>query len=549
LPGQNWLEIVVSDGVFVFLANETLFDEHIEIGRAGVGVLHREKSERSRVLQPAENELFFFLASRHLFPDGHDNGHHDRGEAEPDEQGRHCVTIVPCLTVRLHGAKMLRILNIARFRDGLLAPIAAVAILASVSCERVPLLAPSGSTITLTASATALSVNGTAQLIAQVVEPSGTPPHSGTHIIFTTSLGSILPAESDTDINGRVLAIFKAGSDNGTATITASSGGVVVPAANALKISVGTAAVGRVIVSANPALIPATGGTAVISATVSDINGNALAFAPVAYSTTAGVIDPPLATTDSNGVATSNLRTSTTATVTASVGAQGGTGTGGGGTGGGGTTTPTAPAPTGQASGSVTVNVAAAPTLVIAPPSTPPAAGLPAIFTFTVTVPAANGSAIRDLTVNWGDGTPTQDLGVVTSTSTQTHVFRAAGNYVISAVLTDTFGNTVPQSTQITVIPVQRPGIQITQSPNPGHSGVPTTLLIQVTPATGIGVQDLLVDYGDGQSADLGGTSSAQIQHIYTVPAGSSTFTVRVTVLDTSGQTTIGLAVISVTNP
>ena len=68
---------------------------------------------------------------------------------------------------------------------------------------------------------------------------------------------------------------------------------MVVPAANALKISVGTAAVGRVIVSANPTLIPAYGGTSVISATVSDINGNALAFAPVAFSTTAGVIDPP----------------------------------------------------------------------------------------------------------------------------------------------------------------------------------------------------------------------------------------------------------------
>lgn len=454
---------------------------------------------------------------------------------------------------------MPRILNIARFRDAVVLPVAAVAIGASVSCERVPLLAPNGSTITLTSSATALSVNGTAQLIAQVVEPAGTPPHSGTHIIFTTTLGQVKPPEGDTDINGRVLAIFDAGSTNGTASITASSGGVAVTAANAIKIAVGTAAVGRVIVAANPTLIPAAGGNSTITATVFDINGNALAFAPVAFSTTAGVIDPPLSTTDSNGFATSALRTTTTATVTASVGATGG---------GGGTTTPTptptpgsgttptptpapTPSPTGQASGSVTVNVATSPTLVIAPPATPPSAGLPAVFTFTVTVPATNGSAIKDLSVNWGDGTPTQDLGVVSSTSTQSHVYRAAGNYVISAVLVDTIGNTVTQTTGVTVIPVQRPGIQITQSPNPGHSGAPTTLTIQVTVPTGIGVQDLLVDFGDGQTADLGGTTSIQLQHIYTVPPPgvSTTFTVRAVVTDTSGQTTTGFAVIAITNP
>ena len=453
---------------------------------------------------------------------------------------------------------MLRILNIARFRDSLLAPMAAVVILASVSCEKVPLLAPSGSTITLTASTTALSVNGTAQLIAQVVEPSGTPPHSGTHIIFTTSLGAIEPSETDTDINGRAVVMFRAGSANGTASITASSGGVTVPTANALRISVGTAAVGRVIVSANPTLIAANGGSSVISATVSDINGNALSFAPVAFSTTAGVIDPPSSTTDSNGVATTSLRTSTTATVTASVGA-----TGGGS--GGGTTTPTpptsptnptaptapttptppaTPSPTGQASGSVVVNVAVAPTLEITPP-TSPNAGLPASFTFKVTL-AANGSAIRDLTVNWGDGSPSQSLGAISTTAIATHVYRSAGTYLVSAVLTDSLQNSVNNSTTVTVVPVQSPSIVITQSPNPGKSGTPTTLTIQVTVPTGIGVQDLLIDFGDGQSAELGGATSAAVPHIYNTGGVGATFNVVVTVIDTTGQRTIGRSVVSI---
>jgi hypothetical protein len=40
-------------------------------------------------------------------------------------------------------------------------------------------LAPSGSSITLTASTNAIAANGTAQLIAYVLEPSGTPPTRG----------------------------------------------------------------------------------------------------------------------------------------------------------------------------------------------------------------------------------------------------------------------------------------------------------------------------------------------------------------------------------
>src|SRR5258706_2467529 len=97
--------------------------------------------------------------------------------------------------------------------------------LLTVACEKVPLLAPSGSTITLTASTTALSVAGSADIIAQVLEAAGTPPHSGTVITFTTTLGSIEPSEARTDTSGRVVVKFNSGSANGTATITAISGG------------------------------------------------------------------------------------------------------------------------------------------------------------------------------------------------------------------------------------------------------------------------------------------------------------------------------------
>ena len=129
------------------------------------------------------------------------------------------------------------------------------------ACQKVPLLAPTGSTITLTVATTALPVNGTTDVIAQVLESSGTPPQDGTLVIFTTTLGSIEPSEARTS-GGRVVVKFRAGTANGMATITASSGGASASGTNAAKIAVGTAAVGSVRVSANPTLLPALGGTA-----------------------------------------------------------------------------------------------------------------------------------------------------------------------------------------------------------------------------------------------------------------------------------------------
>src|SRR5687767_10075493 len=77
-----------------------------------------------------------------------------------------------------------------------------LAVVALAACDKVPLLAPTQSTITLTVSTTALGVNGTAQVIATVIEQSGTPVQNGTVVTFTGSLGSFDPPESSTT-NGK----------------------------------------------------------------------------------------------------------------------------------------------------------------------------------------------------------------------------------------------------------------------------------------------------------------------------------------------------------
>jgi len=381
-------------------------------------------------------------------------------------------------------------------------------------------------------------VNGTAQIIAQLVEPSGTPPHSGTQVSFTTTLGSVEPATVETDINGRAVATFRSGATNGTATITAISGGVNATGNNALKIAIGTAAVGRIVLSASPALVPATGGVSTVTAVVQDINGNALPTAPVSFSSTAGSLDVNVATTDQNGVASVRLTTSTTATVTASVGAQGGSTTGGGtgtGTGTGGTGTGSGGSSSGQASATVTINIAGAPTLVIGSPTpNPPISGLPSTFPFTVTAAAANGSAIRDLTVNWGDGA-IQDLGAVTTSAVVAHTYRSPGSYTITATLLDSSGNVVTVSSPVIVNPTAL-SISITPPTTPPGAGLPAPFAIGIgaLPA-GDTVRNVHVDWGDGSAQDLGAISSnTTVTHVYTA---SGTYTASATLSDTAGNT------------
>jgi hypothetical protein len=425
-------------------------------------------------------------------------------------------------------------------------PVASFAVLVGLAilttaCQKVPLLAPGGSVITLTSSVTVLPINGSADLIAQVIEPAGTPPQRGTLVSFTTTLGSIEPSQAETDISGRVIVKFMAGPGSGSANITAISGGVAVTSANALKILVGTAAVGNVRVSASPTLLPAVGGSSTITAQALDINGNPLSSAPVSFSTTAGTLDQGFGTTDQTGTASVILRTTTAATVTAAVGAQAGSttppATGG--------TTPTTPAASGTASGSVTVNVSGAPTLVITPPATAPSAGLPSTFTFAATIPATNGSAIRNVTVNWGDG-QVQDLGAIT-TAAVAHTFRSPGSYTVTGTATDSFGNVVNVSITVAVNPKPQPVVSISTTTTNPTAGTDMTFTGSVAPATGTGtvIQSVSVDFGDGNGkTELGPVSGTiSLHHVYQL---GGTYTVVLQATDSNGGVGTGVTTVFV---
>jgi hypothetical protein len=394
--------------------------------------------------------------------------------------------------------------------------LAAMCCLGTLSCNRIALLAPNGSTITLTAVDSTLPLNGTTKIIAQVIEPAGTPPQKGTLVTFTPSLGTVDPIEAETDAGGRAMVTFNAGTRSGTATITALSGGVTTTAEGALKILLGAAAAAGVSVTAAPSTI-STGGESVISATVSDSGGNLVAGVPVTFSTNNGSLSPTTAATDQNGVATTTLRTSRTAEVTATAGAATVNGT---------TTTP---AP----SAKITVTVEPLPSAAITGDANPQV-GVPTTFTVTAQPGTGSTAGIESVTVSFGDGT----RAVLGNASGQNlsvqHVYSSPGSFTATVTVVDTNGGRASASTVVvvggsSVVSVNLTSTQAVNTPVAGQTTV--TFTATVSPAS-IAVTRYDWNFGDGTTAS---TTGNQVQHQY--PAGSGPWNARVDVTTSTGQT------------
>jgi hypothetical protein len=160
-----------------------------------------------------------------------------------------------------------------------------------------------------------------------------------------------------------------------------------------------------------------------------------------------------------------------------------------------------------------------------------------------------NGASARTVVVNWGDGTGSQNLGAISGNALVSHVYERSGSYPITATMTDTAGNVTSVSSSVTVVPIASPTIVITPSVPSSCTGLgpscTVTFQIQVTPPSGVGVQNATVAFGDGNSQGLGGLSgSVSIQHTYSGTTHGPV-TVTVTVLDTLERTTQGFTTIN----
>jgi hypothetical protein len=219
----------------------------------------------------------------------------------------------------------------ARVQRGFIAGFLIGAGLVTAACNRMPLLAPSGSAIRLVASATALSADGATDITAVVIEGgqsaespdetgsviagAGTPVHDGTLVYFLTSIGRVEPSEARTK-GGRATVRLFADGRAGTATVTAMYGGAV----STIEVDIGAATATRIALSASPQGLPSGGGTSIISARVEDQQGNGISGVVVTFSTTRGTLNPATAVTNAQGLAQTTLTTTGEATVTATSG-------------------------------------------------------------------------------------------------------------------------------------------------------------------------------------------------------------------------------------
>ncbi|MGD9905592.1 MAG: PKD domain-containing protein [Vicinamibacterales bacterium] len=392
--------------------------------------------------------------------------------------------------------------------------LAAVA-LASAACDKVPLLAPTNSSIRLVSSVSVLPTNGSTELTAVVIESAGTPVQNGTVVTFTSSLGTVEPREARTS-NGQVTVRYLSGSQSGSAKISAFSGGTK---SDDLEILVGAAAAGAISVRATPAAVPTTGGTAEVIATVVDTGGNPLRGAPVTFSTTFGQLSQATALTDTTGEARTQLTTNVKATVTARVG--------------GGSSAPSA---------TVEVDARTAPAVTIGVNGTSNFAEvfIPAVITLEPPS-GTTANAIRELVLNLGDGT-VRNLGALLVKTTVTHTYTRTGTYTITASATDV--NNFTATTSIAVTVTEQITIPVTIQPTVSlGSRVVTFNASAVSPnqtVTGP-VRIYEWDFGDGQSTTTTGLTTS---HRY---SAGGTYVVRVRVLTTNGYEGFGEIAVTVT--
>ena len=414
---------------------------------------------------------------------------------------------------------------------------ATLAVAATVGCQKAQLLAPTQSTITVTAASRLLPSNGETDITAAVVEQAGTPVQNGTVVRFTTNLGRVDPVEVETR-NGIAMTRFFANNSSGIARITATSGAATggTNNSNVVEITVGTAAINTVSVRANPGSVGPTGGTVELIATVVGENGQPVPGVTVTFNADQGSLSASTAATDANGEARTRLTTNQQTVVSATAG--------------------------NKTSTNVTVTQRSGPIVSISCATTAGgttncsavqanASNNSATVVFTITR-APGSSTLRSATIDFGDGT-SQALGnLAGGTATVTHTYTGPSGTtprVYTATVHATDINNESQSASTTVVVTPRPAItpinvSLTATPD-GNANAAGQRWTFTATATGGGegatpnapIESYRWNFGDGTSATTSGNTTA---HVYEADVVPQRRTVTVTVRTTDGRTAEG---------
>lgn len=196
-----------------------------------------------------------------------------------------------------------------------------ILIIFCLSCKKVPFYATEGAVIIISSSRTYLKTGGDNAFITVIgFNAGGEAIHDHTIVVFNATLGELLPLEVEL-IDGKAVVEFKSGPRSGVADITARSGNIEATP-NPLQITIGSAALESLAISANPSNFTAGGGKSRIRIYAFDASGNLLSDIPIILSTTAGYFEEGkgVYVTDNDGMVEDFLRTSRSATVRAESG-------------------------------------------------------------------------------------------------------------------------------------------------------------------------------------------------------------------------------------
>lgn len=212
----------------------------------------------------------------------------------------------------------------------------------ATSCDSAGPIAPTGTTLIVTAAPTKIGVNGTSEITIIGRKPDGNPLQRDTEIRLTSSLGTIASLVL-TDGQGIATATLRADSRTGKATVSAStigsggtgtgggagsgSSGGTSGGSGTVEVQVGETAETKptLLLSANPNNVPVTG-TSNLTIIGRNPDGTPVAAGlTVILTSTLGTLNPSRPVTKADGTATAALAVGSqagTATVTALLGSS-----------------------------------------------------------------------------------------------------------------------------------------------------------------------------------------------------------------------------------
>jgi PKD repeat protein len=400
------------------------------------------------------------------------------------------------------------------------------------ACFRDPVTAPADTTIALAATSASVPLGGIVDLVVDVLDPTGKTVKDGTPITLicctapgsgaasggasisghadsasTSELGTLEPALVHT-VNGKASARFRAGGRSGTAYIVARSGGA---RPGTLQLAIGGASVARLTLTASPSIVSSSNGDVELRANALDEFGNGVSGVRISLAATFGILADHSLVTDSSGGVSTHLTTNRETIVTAVAGAH---------------------------SVSASIHVSPLPVLSMSAVPRSPVCG--EVVQFSIVAAAANdGPQLRDLIIEFGDGTQAVISGLAGTTNVA-HSYANPGLYQVTSTVTDVLGER-STSTMIVAV-VARPPVTVTLEVSGGQVvtvEVPVVFRAVVSPSS---EQSRVVrfewDFGGESSSTTAGSSST---HVFT-SLGTKRISVSAVLTDgtrSSAETTV----------